>query len=405
MVPFVKIQPVPATDLLNILALSGYILGLENVRENVQILRCQWGRVRYAFMLEFEGSKFASGADVLILWHLVLFWFEDFVKTMVSLFHEMSIACQYYYVTCVYLCTVSFFSLRRLPRLLEISSCGDRILLVYEPGLDFLDAFIGSLLSCRTAVPVYPPVPTQASSVQKFTAIQADCGAKAKLSDEGQTFWCLIGVTEQLFCALKCIFPISHHHSCLPSQFESHVRWKTLEGESVIKCEHDSFRSCVESFCLLHLAPLSTGGCLDQLQILVVDRCFYQCWLAWNLLEGDEQLESSVHKSMKTAQEFMKFFWYQLFSPDFFLAASVFFCVLYGFGIYLFFSVMFLYVSFSVFLVFFCWPIFWLLLGLLACFWVFLFPLVALCARFVLFGFLRCAKDNGAEAHIGQMRS
>ena len=94
---------------------------------------------------------------------------------------------------------------------------------------------------------------------------------------------------------------ISHHHSCLPSQFESHVRWKTLEGESVIKCEHDSFRSCVESFCLLHLAPLSTGGCLDQhqLQILVVDRCFYQCWLAWNLLEGDEQLESSVHKSMK----------------------------------------------------------------------------------------------------------
>lgn len=74
MVPFVKIQPVPATDLLNILALSGYILGLENVRENnVQILRCQWGRVRYAFMLEFEGSKFASGADVLILWHLVLF--------------------------------------------------------------------------------------------------------------------------------------------------------------------------------------------------------------------------------------------------------------------------------------------------------------------------------------------
>lgn len=99
------------------------------------------------------------------------------------------------------------------------------------------------------------------------------------------------------------------------------------------------------------------------------------------------------------------FFWYQLFFPDFFLAASVFFCVLYGFGIYLFFSVMFLYVSFSVFLVFFCWPIFWLLLGLLACFWVFLFPLVALCARFVLFGFLRCAKDNGAEAHIGQMRS
>ena len=87
----------------------------------------------------------------------------------------------------IYACIVSdvssWIAWWQMPRLLEISSCGDRVLLVYEPGLDFLDAFIGSLLSGRTAVPVYPPVATQASSVKKFTAIQADCGAKARISE------------------------------------------------------------------------------------------------------------------------------------------------------------------------------------------------------------------------------
>ena len=91
----------------------------------------------------------------------------------------------YYIYLCFHFCDLCEEALglgaQHMPRLLDTTAFGDRVLLVYEPGLEFLDAFIGCLLSGRVAVPVYPPIPTQASSVKKFVTIQADCGAKARL--------------------------------------------------------------------------------------------------------------------------------------------------------------------------------------------------------------------------------
>ncbi|CAK9045307.1 unnamed protein product [Durusdinium trenchii] len=83
--------------------------------------------------------------------------------------------------------TRSFAELQRLSwavaqLLFDVSGFGDRILLVYEPGLDFFDAFLGCLASGRVAVVVYPPMPSSGSSLRKFTAVQADCGAQVALT-------------------------------------------------------------------------------------------------------------------------------------------------------------------------------------------------------------------------------
>ncbi|HEY2163863.1 MAG TPA: AMP-binding protein, partial [Gemmatimonadaceae bacterium] len=40
---------------------------------------------------------------------------------------------------------------------------GDRALLLYPPGLDFIPAFFGCLYAGVIAVPAYPPQPSQAS--------------------------------------------------------------------------------------------------------------------------------------------------------------------------------------------------------------------------------------------------
>ena len=41
----------------------------------------------------------------------------------------------------------------------EETTVGDRVLLLYEPGIDYIVAFFACLISGRIAVPVYPPNP------------------------------------------------------------------------------------------------------------------------------------------------------------------------------------------------------------------------------------------------------
>jgi acyl-CoA synthetase (AMP-forming)/AMP-acid ligase II len=57
---------------------------------------------------------------------------------------------------------------------------GERVLLLYPPGLEYLIAFFGCLYAGAVAVPAYPP--RRNRSLDRLQAVAADCGAIAALS-------------------------------------------------------------------------------------------------------------------------------------------------------------------------------------------------------------------------------
>lgn len=59
---------------------------------------------------------------------------------------------------------------------------GQRTLLLYPPGLDFIAAFFGCLYAGTTAVPVYPP--RRNRSLERIQAVVDSCDAKAALTTE-----------------------------------------------------------------------------------------------------------------------------------------------------------------------------------------------------------------------------
>jgi acyl-CoA synthetase (AMP-forming)/AMP-acid ligase II len=60
---------------------------------------------------------------------------------------------------------------------------GERILLLYEPGLEFICAFLGCLYAGAIAVPAYPPDPTRLNkSLPRLAAMIKDCGARFALT-------------------------------------------------------------------------------------------------------------------------------------------------------------------------------------------------------------------------------
>ncbi|MBE9045458.1 alpha/beta fold hydrolase [Pleurocapsales cyanobacterium LEGE 10410] len=59
---------------------------------------------------------------------------------------------------------------------------GQRALLLYQPGLDFITAFLGCLYAGVVAVPVYPPRANR--SIERLRAIVADAGANFALTTE-----------------------------------------------------------------------------------------------------------------------------------------------------------------------------------------------------------------------------
>jgi 8-amino-7-oxononanoate synthase len=65
-------------------------------------------------------------------------------------------------------------------RLGDMGFAGQRVLLVYPPGLDFITAFLGCLYAGCVAVPTYPPHRHRLSD--RFRAIAADTGARVALS-------------------------------------------------------------------------------------------------------------------------------------------------------------------------------------------------------------------------------
>lgn len=67
----------------------------------------------------------------------------------------------------------------------EVARPGDRILLVYPPGLDFIPAFFGCLHAGLTAVPVQSPHPAMLKRfLPRLRAIARDCGAAALCTTE-----------------------------------------------------------------------------------------------------------------------------------------------------------------------------------------------------------------------------
>jgi 8-amino-7-oxononanoate synthase len=65
-------------------------------------------------------------------------------------------------------------------RLQDMGFTGQRVLLVYPPGLDFVTAFFGCLYAGCVAVPTYPP--HRHRMVDRFHVITADAGARIALS-------------------------------------------------------------------------------------------------------------------------------------------------------------------------------------------------------------------------------
>jgi len=59
---------------------------------------------------------------------------------------------------------------------------GDRVLLFYPPGLEYIAAFMGCLYAGMTAAPLYPPRPNQ--KLDRVDKIIADCGSRIALTDE-----------------------------------------------------------------------------------------------------------------------------------------------------------------------------------------------------------------------------
>jgi acyl-CoA synthetase (AMP-forming)/AMP-acid ligase II len=65
----------------------------------------------------------------------------------------------------------------------RISKPGNRIVLIYPPGLDFIAAFFGCLYAGAVAIPVYPPLPaTFATALPRLSGLLADAGPTAVLT-------------------------------------------------------------------------------------------------------------------------------------------------------------------------------------------------------------------------------
>lgn len=62
----------------------------------------------------------------------------------------------------------------------SIEAAGERCLLLYQPGLEFIAAFFGCLYANATAVPAYPPRRNQ--NLSRLQAIATDAGAKIVLT-------------------------------------------------------------------------------------------------------------------------------------------------------------------------------------------------------------------------------
>lgn len=82
---------------------------------------------------------------------------------------------------------------------------GDRLLLIYVPGLDFIDAFFGCLRAKVIPVPVLPPDPLQrgGQALLKIEYIAKSCGAVAILSTLGYHSAVRVGKVKNMIASIR----------------------------------------------------------------------------------------------------------------------------------------------------------------------------------------------------------
>ena len=68
-------------------------------------------------------------------------------------------------------------------RILERAKCGDRVLILVPPGLDYIAAYFACLYAGVIAVPAYPPNPRRPDP--RIPSIVRDCGPTAALTTTG----------------------------------------------------------------------------------------------------------------------------------------------------------------------------------------------------------------------------
>ena len=80
---------------------------------------------------------------------------------------------------------------------------GDKCLLVFPPGLEFVLAFLACLKVGVIAVPVYPPHPGKSKDVQMFAKVAHDCQAKHALTVHSYRFDQKMLAIQQSFAVFK----------------------------------------------------------------------------------------------------------------------------------------------------------------------------------------------------------
>jgi acyl-CoA synthetase (AMP-forming)/AMP-acid ligase II/acyl carrier protein len=105
--------------------------------------------------------------------------------------------------------------------LAKLKASGERALLVYPPGLEFMAGFFGCLYAGVVAVPVYPPDPSRLNrTLPRLQAIAADAGAKIVLTTSS-----ILAMTRSMFRqfpALKEWQWISHDEVATGSEDDWH---------------------------------------------------------------------------------------------------------------------------------------------------------------------------------------
>lgn len=81
---------------------------------------------------------------------------------------------------------------------------GDRVLLVFLPGLDFMVAFIACCKADLIAVPVFPPDPRKLQKdLHHFVSIQKSCNAKLALTNNEYNFIKRVEDIKHIFQSVK----------------------------------------------------------------------------------------------------------------------------------------------------------------------------------------------------------
>ncbi len=110
--------------------------------------------------------------------------------------------------------------------LVKKNAMKERVVLLYEPGLEFIAAFLGCLYAGAIAVPTYPPDPNRLNkSLPRLVAIIKDCEAKFALTSSKMNW---------LFKAFR-YFPVSDSHFLRKLKLIVSDKLKSKQSEEIYK--------------------------------------------------------------------------------------------------------------------------------------------------------------------------